>query len=151
MHCHRLRASVTSRSRLVTATSWVTRSTHCPEIEAVCCKFVVTDALKQPEAVWGRVQRLRVQIELSEWCVWYGLGQVNLVDIFPTARGRVLDRALKHWPYAICPWRVGRLDLIDDIRAPHDNVHYCGDYTENFGLESAVLSAKRVVSELANR
>jgi protoporphyrinogen oxidase len=75
----------------------------------------------------------------------------DLVDIFPTARGRVLDRALKHWPYAICPWRVGRLDLIDDIRAPHDNVHYCGDYTENFGLESAVLSAKRVVSELANR
>ena len=75
----------------------------------------------------------------------------DLVDIFPTARGRVLDRALKHWPYAICPWRVGRLDLIDDIRAPHDNVHYCGDYTENSGLESAVLSAKRVVSELANR
>lgn len=72
----------------------------------------------------------------------------DLFDIFPSARGLVLDRALKHWPHAICPWRVGRLDLIDDIRAPHDNIHYCGDYTENSGLESAVLSAKRVVSEL---
>jgi len=72
----------------------------------------------------------------------------DLFDIFPSARGLVLDRALKHWPYAICPWRVGRLDLIDDIRAPHDNIHYCGDYTENSGLESAVLSARRVVSEL---
>jgi monoamine oxidase len=74
----------------------------------------------------------------------------DLFDIFPPARGRVLERALKHWPYAICPWRVGRLELIDDIRAPHDNIHYCGDYTENSGLESAVLSAIRVVSELAN-
>lgn len=74
----------------------------------------------------------------------------DLFEIFPSARGRVLDRALKHWPHAICPWRVGRLDQIDDIRAPHDNIHYCGDYTENSGLESAVLSAKRVVSELTN-
>ena len=74
----------------------------------------------------------------------------DLFDIFPSARGLVLDRALKHWPHAICPWRVGRLDLIDDIRAPHDNIHYCGDYTENSGLESAVLSAKRVVSEVTN-
>jgi protoporphyrinogen oxidase len=72
----------------------------------------------------------------------------DLFEIFPAARGRVLDRALKHWPHAICPWRVGRLDQIDDIRAPHDSIHYCGDYTENSGLESAVLSAKRVVSEL---
>lgn len=72
----------------------------------------------------------------------------DLFEIFPSARGRILDRALKHWPHAICPWRVGRLDQIDDIRAPHDNIHYCGDYTENSGLESAVLSAKRVVSEL---
>ena len=74
----------------------------------------------------------------------------DLFDIFPPARGRVLERALKHWPYAICPWRVGRLEIIDDIRAPHDNIHYCGDYTENSGLESAVLSAKRVVSEITN-
>jgi protoporphyrinogen oxidase len=74
----------------------------------------------------------------------------DLFEIFPSARGRVLDRALKHWPHAICPWRVGRLDQIDDIRAPHDNIHYCGDYTENSGLESAVLSAKRVVSEITN-
>lgn len=74
----------------------------------------------------------------------------DLLDIFPSARGHVLDRALKHWPHAICPWRVGRLDLIDDIRVPHDNIHYCGDYTENSGLESAVLSAQRVVRELAN-
>jgi oxygen-dependent protoporphyrinogen oxidase len=74
----------------------------------------------------------------------------DLFEIFPSARGLVLDRAIKHWPHAICPWRVGRLELIDDIRAPHDNIHYCGDYTENSGLESAVLSAKRVISELAN-
>lgn len=74
----------------------------------------------------------------------------DLFEIFPSARGRVIDRALKHWPHAICPWRVGRLDQIDNIRAPHDNIHYCGDYTENSGLESAVLSAKRVVSELTN-
>ena len=74
----------------------------------------------------------------------------DLYDIFPSARGAVLDRAIKHWPYAICPWRVGRLELIDEIRAPHDNIHYCGDYTENSGLESAVLSAVRVISELAN-
>jgi protoporphyrinogen oxidase len=74
----------------------------------------------------------------------------DLFDIFPSARGLVLDRALKHWPHAICPWRVGRLDSIDEIRAPHDNIHYCGDYTENSGLESSVLSAKRVVSEIAN-
>jgi protoporphyrinogen oxidase len=73
----------------------------------------------------------------------------DLYDIFPSVRGKVLDRAIKHWPYAICPWRVGRLDLIDDIRAPHDNIHYCGDYTENSGLESAVISALRVISELA--
>jgi len=74
----------------------------------------------------------------------------DLFHIFPDARGLVLDRALKHWPYAICPWRIGRLDAIDDIRAPHDNIHYCGDYTENSGLESSVLSALRVVSELSN-
>ncbi len=72
----------------------------------------------------------------------------DLFDIFPSARGLVLDRAVKHWSHAICPWRVGRLNLIDDIRASHDNIHYCGDYTENSGLESAVLSAIRVVSEL---
>ena len=72
----------------------------------------------------------------------------DLFQIFPSARGLVLDRALKHWPYAICPWRVGRLDYIDAIRAPHDNIHYCGDYTENSGLESAELSALRVVSEI---
>ena len=74
----------------------------------------------------------------------------DLVEIFPTAQGRVIDRAIKHWPYAICPWRVGRLNQIDNIRAPHDNIHYCGDYTENSGLESAVLSAIRVVSELTS-
>jgi protoporphyrinogen oxidase len=74
----------------------------------------------------------------------------DLFHIFPAARGLVLDRSLKHWPYAICPWRIGRLDAIDDIRAPHNNIHYCGDYTENSGLESAVLSALRVVSELSN-
>jgi len=74
----------------------------------------------------------------------------DLFDIFPSARGTVLDRAIKHWPYAICPWRIGRLDSIDEIRAPHGNIHYCGDYAENSGLESAVLSAMRVVSELSN-
>jgi protoporphyrinogen oxidase len=74
----------------------------------------------------------------------------DLFNIFPDARGLILERALKHWPYAICPWRIGRLDAIDDIRAPHDNIHYCGDYTENSGLESSVLSALRVVSELSN-
>jgi len=73
----------------------------------------------------------------------------DLLEIFPSARNLILDRSLKHWTHAICPWRVGRLELIDEIRAPHDNIHYCGDYTENSGLESAVLSAKRVVSELA--
>lgn len=74
----------------------------------------------------------------------------DICEIFPSARGRVIERALKHWPHAICPWKVGRLELIDDIRASHDNIHYCGDYTENSGLESAVLSALRVVSELTN-
>ncbi|GEM_PF-1139060 len=72
----------------------------------------------------------------------------ELVDVFPEARGRVLERAVKHWPHAICPWRVGRLELIDEIRAPYGNIHFCGDYTENSGLESAVLSAMRVVGEL---
>ena len=76
--------------------------------------------------------------------------QNDMFHIFPAARGLALDRALKHWPYAICPWRIGRLDAIDDIRASHDNIHYCGDYTENSGLESSVLSALRVVSELSN-
>ena len=74
----------------------------------------------------------------------------DMFHIFPAARGLALDSALKHWPYAICPWRIGRLDAIDDIRASHDNIHYCGDYTENSGLESSVLSALRVVSELSN-
>tara|TARA_B100000700_G_scaffold312785_1_gene396910 strand:+ start:1717 stop:3084 length:1368 start_codon:yes stop_codon:yes gene_type:complete len=72
----------------------------------------------------------------------------DLCHIFPAARGLVIERSIKHWPYAICPWRIGRLEAIDDIRAPYDNIHYCGDYTENSGLESAVLSALRVVSEL---
>jgi monoamine oxidase len=72
----------------------------------------------------------------------------ELVDVFPEVRGRVLERAVKHWPHAICPWRVGRLELIDEIRAPYDNIHFCGDYTENSGLESAALSAMRVVTEL---
>ena len=74
----------------------------------------------------------------------------DLFRIFPDARGLVLERSIKHWPYAICPWRIGRLDVIDDIRSPHDNIHYCGDYTENSGLESSVLSALRVVSELSS-
>ena len=74
----------------------------------------------------------------------------DLFRIFPDARGLVLERSIKHWPYAICPWRIGRLDAIDDIRSPHDNIHYCGDYTENSGLESSVLSALRVVSELSS-
>ena len=74
----------------------------------------------------------------------------DMYHIFPAARGLVLDSALKHWPYAICPWRIDRLDVIDNIRASHDNIHYCGDYTENSGLESSVLSALRVVSELSN-
>jgi oxygen-dependent protoporphyrinogen oxidase len=74
----------------------------------------------------------------------------DLFDIFPAVRGSILERALKHWPHAICPWRVGRLAVISDIREPHDSIHYCGDYTENSGLESAVLSAQRVVKELAS-
>jgi hypothetical protein len=71
-----------------------------------------------------------------------------LFELFPETRGHVLERAIKHWQHAICPWKVGRLEWIDRIRAPHDGIHYCGDYTENSGLESAVLSALRVVSEL---
>lgn len=74
----------------------------------------------------------------------------DLVDIFPLTQGRTLERSIKHWPHAICPWRVGRLSLIDDIRATHDNIHYCGDYTENSGLEPSVLSAQRVISEIAD-
>lgn len=72
----------------------------------------------------------------------------DLFDIFPATSGHVLERAVKHWSHAICPWKVGRLEIIDDVRAPHNNIHYCGDYTENSGLESAVLSAMRVISEL---
>lgn len=74
----------------------------------------------------------------------------DMVDIFPSTRGRTLERSIKHWPYAICPWRVGRLSIINVIRAPHDNIHYCGDYTENSGLESAAISAVRVVAEIAS-
>lgn len=74
----------------------------------------------------------------------------DLVDIFPSTRERILERSIKHWPYAICPWRVGRLNVIHAIRATHDNIHYCGDYTENSGLEPSMLSALRVVSEITS-
>lgn len=74
----------------------------------------------------------------------------ELYDLFSSARGSVLKRSIKHWPYAICPWRVGRLDQVQVIRAMHDNIHYCGDYTENSGLEPSVLSALRVVSEITD-
>lgn len=73
----------------------------------------------------------------------------GLVEIFPSVEGRTLERSIKHWPYAICPWRVGRLDVIDVIRAAHGGIYYCGDYTENSGLESSVLSAERAVAEIA--
>lgn len=72
----------------------------------------------------------------------------DMVDILPATRGRTLERSIKRWPYAICPWRVGRLSQIQAIRATHGNIHYCGDYTENSGLEPSVLSALRVVSEI---
>ena len=116
--------------------------------------FTFTEALKQEDgrglirlyAGNGGSQMLQKMSDDEALDVF----EEDLFDIFPSARNSVLARGIKHWPYAICPWRVGRLDLIDDIRAPHDNIHYCGDYTENSGLESAVLSAQRVVSELAN-
>ncbi|MFQ5933365.1 MAG: hypothetical protein ACE5KI_01825, partial [Dehalococcoidia bacterium] len=72
----------------------------------------------------------------------------ELIELFPSMKSKILESSIKHWEHAISPWRVGRLDLIRDLQTPTGNIHYLGDYTISAGLESAILSANRVLKEL---
>jgi oxygen-dependent protoporphyrinogen oxidase len=72
----------------------------------------------------------------------------ELVSTLPQLTGKIVTSAIKHWPHAIIPWRVGRLKIVEVLQAPTGNIHYCGDWTINSGLEAAVISAYRVLDEL---
>ena len=72
----------------------------------------------------------------------------ELVSTFPSMKGKIVTSSIKHWVHAISPWRLGRLEIAEDIKAPTGRIHYCGDYTVSGGLEAAVLSAQRVLDEL---
>ena len=72
----------------------------------------------------------------------------ELISTFPSMKGKIVTSSIKHWLHAISPWRLGRLEIAEDIKAPTGRIHYCGDYTVSGGLEAAVLSAQRVLDEL---
>ena len=72
----------------------------------------------------------------------------ELVSAFPDIAGKIVETSIKHWPHAISPWRIGRLEIAERIKQPTGRIHYCGDYTVSGGLEAAVLSAQRVLREL---
>ena len=72
----------------------------------------------------------------------------ELVSAFPAIAGKIVETSIKHWPHAISPWRIGRLEIAERIKEPTGRIHYCGDYTVSGGLEAAVLSAQRVLREL---
>lgn len=72
----------------------------------------------------------------------------DLISAFPDIAGKIIQTSIKHWPHAISPWRIGRLEIAERIKQPTGRIHYCGDYTVSGGLEAAVLSAYRVLDEL---
>ena len=72
----------------------------------------------------------------------------ELISAFPDIAGKIVETSIKHWPHAISPWRIGRLEIAERIKQPTGRIHYCGDYTVSGGLEAAVLSAQRVLREL---
>ncbi len=72
----------------------------------------------------------------------------ELISAFPAIAGKIVETSIKHWPHAISPWRIGRLEIAERIKEPTGRIHYCGDYTVSGGLEAAVLSAQRVLREI---
>ncbi len=72
----------------------------------------------------------------------------ELYAVLPDTRGHVVTGALKHWQHGGSPWRVGRLAHVPAIQAPTGNIHYCGDYTAGSGMDAAVHSASRVLTEM---
>ncbi|MFQ5873413.1 MAG: flavin monoamine oxidase family protein [Dehalococcoidia bacterium] len=72
----------------------------------------------------------------------------DLISTFPNMKGKMKASAIKHWEYALVPWRPGRLEVTSAIQAPTGNIHYCGDYTVSAGMEAAVLSAYRAVESI---
>lgn len=72
----------------------------------------------------------------------------ELLSAFPDIAGKIVQTSIKHWPHAISPWRVGRLEIAERIKQPTGRIHYCGDYTVSGGLEAAILSAYRVLKEM---
>ena len=72
----------------------------------------------------------------------------DLISAFPDIAGKIVETSIKHWPHAISPWRIGRLEIAERIKQPTGRIHYCGDYTVSGGLEAAILSAQRVLREL---
>ncbi len=72
----------------------------------------------------------------------------DLLSTFPGMKGKIIASAIKHWEYALVPWRAGRLEATSAVQASTGDIHYCGDYTISAGLEAAVLSAYQVVEEL---
>ena len=74
----------------------------------------------------------------------------DLYAVLPNTRGHVITGALKHWEHGGSPWLVGRLAHVPNIQAPTDNIHYAGDYTAGSGMDAAVHSASRVLTELGH-
>ena len=94
----------------------------------------------------GDVESKRLQM-LSE-----GEGLESLMEsmyaVLPDTRGHVVTGALKHWQHGGSPWLVGRVAHVPNIQAPTDNIHFAGDYTAGSGMDAAVHSASRVLTEL---
>ena len=74
----------------------------------------------------------------------------DLYAVLPDTRGHVITGALKYWEHGGSPWLVGRLAHVPNIQAPTDNIHYAGDYTAGSGMDAAVHSASRVLTELGH-
>ncbi len=74
----------------------------------------------------------------------------DLYAVLPDTRGHVITGALKHWQYGGSPWLVGRLAHVPNIQAPAENIHFAGDYTAGSGMDAAVHSASRVLTELGH-
>ncbi len=72
----------------------------------------------------------------------------SMYEVLPDTRGRVITGALKHWEHGGSPWLVGRLPNVPNIQAPTANIHFAGDYTAGSGMDAAVHSASRVLTEL---
>lgn len=69
---------------------------------------------------------------------------------FPQADFRIDDVAMAHWPHGAPLARPGRAGLQTALERPLGRIALAGDYMESPNMASAITSADRAMSQLAN-